>query len=152
MADVQSITSTFAAIPRQVTFRRWSGIECRVSLFMMVALVLVAALVGAFFLWEGEKNLAREIRGGTMYVARELAALTADEIITGNRFGLYKKLTPLFAANEEILSGGALLYMMIYNHNCDLPIGSAPTEVSFNSLRIFICFLLGGTPVGMMSQ
>jgi hypothetical protein len=29
-----------------------------------------------------------------MYVARELAALTADDIITGNRFELYKKLTP----------------------------------------------------------
>ena len=135
MADVKSITSTFAAILRQVTFRRWGGIGCRVSFFMMVALVLVVALIGAFFSWEGQKTFDMEIRGRAMYVARELAALTADDIITGNRFELYKKLTPPFAANEEILSGGTLLYLMIYNHNCDLLIGSTPTEDFFRQWR-----------------
>ncbi len=85
---------------------------------------------GVFFFWEGEKNLDIEIRGRAMYVARELAALSADDIITENRFGLYKKLIPPFAANEEVLSGGALLYQMIYDHNCDLLIGSTATEIS----------------------
>jgi hypothetical protein len=68
-----------------------------------------------------------------MYVARELAALTADDIITGNRFELYKKLTPPFSANEEILSRGAFFYLMIYNHNCDLLIGSTATDVFIKS-------------------
>ncbi len=75
-----------------------------------------------------------------MYVARELSALTADDIISGNRFELYKKLTPPFAASEEILSGGTHLYLMIYNHNCDLLIGSTATEVFLIGFYIFILF------------
>ncbi len=131
MADGKSISSTFASFMRQVFSGWWGGIGCRVSLFMTGALVLVAALAGAFFFWEGQKNLDIEIRGRALYVARELAALTGDDIITGNRFELYKKLTPPFTANEGIPSGGALLYLMIYNHTCDLLIGSTATEVFF---------------------
>ncbi len=133
MADVESITLTFAAILRQVTFRGWGGIGCRVSFFVMVALVLAVALVGAFFSREGGKTLDMEIRGRAMYVARELTAFTADDSITGNRFELYKKLTPPFAANEEILSGGSFLFLKICKHHCDLLIGSTPTEVFFDS-------------------
>ncbi len=133
MADAQRITSTFASHVRQVAFRLWGGIGCRVSFYMMVALILAAAMVGAFFFWEGKKTLDAEIRGRTLYVARELAALAADDIITGNRLELSKKLPPLFAAHEDALSGSALLYLMIYNHTCDLLIGSTATEVFFNS-------------------
>jgi hypothetical protein len=104
---------------------------------MMVALVLVVALVGAFFSWEGQNPLDMEIRGRAMYVARELTAFTADDGITGNRSELYKKLTPPFAANEEILSGGSFLFLMICNHNCHLLIGRTPTEVFFNSNPYF---------------
>jgi hypothetical protein len=133
MADAQRITSTFASHVRQVAFRLWGGIGSRVSFYMMVALILAAALVGAFFFWEGKKTLDAEIRGRTLYVARELAALAADDVITGNRFELSKKLPPLFTAHEDALSGSALLYLMIYNHTCDLLIGSTATEVFFNS-------------------
>ncbi|MGE5174463.1 MAG: ATP-binding protein [Betaproteobacteria bacterium] len=103
----------------------------------MATLILVATLVGAFFFREGKKALDAEIRGRAMYVARELAALTADDITTGNRFGLYKKLSPSFDANEESPSDRALLYLMIYNHNCDLLIGSTPTGVFLNNDSYF---------------
>ncbi len=134
-------------LARQVFSGSWGGIGCRVSLFMTSALVLVAALAGAFFFWEGQKNLDIEIRGRALYVARELAALTADDIITGNRFELYKKLTPPFTANEGIPSGGALLYLMIYNHHCDLLIGSTATEVFFNSDSYFYTLPSGKSTV-----
>ncbi len=137
MAHGKSITSAVAAFVRQVSSGWWGGIGCRVSFFMMVALVLVAVLAGAFFYLEGQKKLDSEIRGRAMYVARELAALTADDIITGNRFELYKKLTPPFAANEGIQSGGPLLYAMVYNHNCSLLIGSTASEVFFDSESYF---------------
>jgi signal transduction histidine kinase/HAMP domain-containing protein len=137
MADAKSIISTLAGRGRQVTFRWWGGIGCRVSFFMMVALILVAALVGAFFFWEGKKTLDAEIRGRALYIGRELAALTADDIITGNRLELSKKLSPPFAANDDALSGRALLYLMIYNNSCDLLIGSTATEIFFNNHSYF---------------
>ncbi len=143
MADAKSIISTFAARVRQAAFWRWGGIGCRVSFFMMATLILVAALVGAFFFWEGKKALDAEIRGRAMYVARELAASTADDIITGNRFELYKKLSPPFDANEEAPSDRALLYLMIYNHNCDLLIGSTATKVFLNNDSYFYTLPLG---------
>ncbi len=62
MAEGKSITSAFAAYARQVTSGWWGGIGCRVSFVMTMALVLVAALAGAFFFWEGELNLDIEIR------------------------------------------------------------------------------------------
>ncbi len=137
MAFVESITSTFAAILCQVTFRRWGGIGCRVSFFMMVALVHVVALVGAFFSWEGQKTLDMEIRGSVMHVARELTAFTAVDSITGTRFGLYKKPNPPSAGNEEILSGGSFPFLKICNHNRDLLIGSTSAEVFFNNDSYF---------------
>ncbi len=73
-----------------------------------------------------------------MYVARELAAFTADDSIPGHRFELYKKLTPHIAANEEILSGGSFLSLMICNHNSVLFIGNAPTGAFVNSGSHFL--------------
>ncbi len=140
MAEGKSITSAFAAYARQVTSGWWGRIGCRVSFIMTMALFLVAARAGASFFGEGEKNLDIEIRGRALYVAQELAALTADDIITGNRFELYKKLTPPFAASKEILSRGTLLYLMFYNHNCDLLIGSTAPEVFFNT--VLYCYTL----------
>ncbi len=117
MAKGKSITSPFAVYARQATSGWWGGIGRRGSFVTMMALVLVAALSGTFFFWEGEKNLDIEIRGRAMYAAGELAALTVDDIITGNRFELYKKLPPPFSANEEILSRGALLNLTMYDQN-----------------------------------
>jgi hypothetical protein len=56
MTEGKSITSTFAAYARQVTSGWWGGIGCRVSFVMTMALVLVTAIAGAFFFWEGEKT------------------------------------------------------------------------------------------------
>ena len=114
---------------------------------MSVALFLVAALVGAFFFWEGKKALDEEIRSRALYVASELAALTADDIITGNRSEIYKKVSSPFIANEDSSSGSALLYLMVYNHNCELLIGSTATEVFFNSDSYFYTLPSGKSSV-----
>ena len=137
MMDALNITRSFFVRLRQFTSWWWGGIGCRVSFFMTVALMLVAALVGAFFFWEGKKNLDNEIRGRALYVARELAALTADDIITGNKLEISKKLSPPFTVNDETLSGSALLYIMVYDHTCDLLIGSTGAEVFFGTASSF---------------
>jgi len=118
---------------RQAAFWWWGGIGRRVSFFMMVALMLVAALVGLFFFREGEKALDAEIRSRALYVAKELAALTAEDIVTGNKFELYKKVSPPFTANEDSLSGSTLLYLIIYKLNCEMLIGSTAAEVFYGS-------------------
>jgi len=137
MAEVKSIISSIIVQLRQGTFWWWGGIGCRVSFFMTVALILVAGLVGAFFYWEGKKTLDDEIKARALYVARELSVLAADDIVTGNRYEIYKKLSAPFTANEDSLSRSSLLYLMVYNHNCDLLIGSTATEVFFNSDSYF---------------
>ncbi len=104
---------------------------------MSSALILVAVLVGAFFLWQGKKALDEEMRGRALYVARDLSALTIDDIITGNRQEIYKKITSSFTANEDIPSGADLLYIMVYKHTCELLIGSSTNEVFFNSDSYF---------------
>lgn len=128
-------------------YRLPGGIGFRVSLLMMTALFLVTALVGAFFFWEGKRDLDVEIRGRAMYVARELAALTADDIVTGNRFELFKKMAPPFAANEDAHSGRTLLYLMIYSSTGELLIGSTATEVFFNSDSYFYTLPSGESTV-----
>ncbi len=129
MADIKNILSRLTKRIQDVGERWWGGVGCRVSFFMSAALILVAVLVGAFFFWQGEKALDAEVRGRALYVAKDLSVLTVDDIITGNRLGIYKKLLPPFAADEDTLSGSDLSYIMVYNHNGKLLIGSSATEV-----------------------
>jgi signal transduction histidine kinase len=96
-------------------------------------MILVAVLVGAFFFWQGKNALHAEIRSRALYVARVLSALTVDDIITGNRYEIHKKIEPAFISNDEAQSGSDLLYLMIYDHKCDLLIGSTASEVFFDS-------------------
>jgi len=140
MADANSITSRLKSRLGQGDFWRWGGIGLRVSLLMTVALVSVAALVGAFFFWEGKQHLDAEIRGRALYVARELGALTADDIITGNRPEIYRKLSPPFTANEDSLSRSSLLYLMVYNHQCELIMGNTASEVFLDRGSSFYTF------------
>lgn len=147
MTDGKGIISSAMARLRQAAFWWWGGIGRRVSFFMTVAFVLVAALVGVFFFWEGKRALDAEIRSRALYVAKELAALTAEDIITGNRSELYKKVSSPFTANEDSLSGIALLYLMIYNHNCNMLIGSTATEIFFNSDSYFYTLPSGNSTV-----
>jgi hypothetical protein len=45
-----------------------------------------------------------------MYTAYEFAVLTSEQIVAGIRDALYKRLFLPFTANEDDLSGRALLY------------------------------------------
>ena len=118
---------------RQTIGRWWDGIGCRISFLMSAALILVAVLVGAFLFWQGENALNAEIRTRALYVSRLLSALTVDDIIKGNRQEIHKKIEPAFISNDEAQSGIDLLYLMIYDHKCDLLIGSTASEVFFDS-------------------
>lgn len=130
------LAEPFERIHRAVE-RWWGGVGCRVSFFMSAALILVAALGAAFFFWQGKKVLDEEIRGRALYVAKDVSALTVDDIITGNRLEIYNKITPPFIANEDTPSVSDLLYIMVYKHSCELLIGSTATEVFFNSDSYF---------------
>jgi signal transduction histidine kinase/HAMP domain-containing protein len=131
MADGKGKISAFLIRVRQAAsrWRRGRGIEFRVSFFMTAALILVATLVGAFFFWEDKKTLSAELRHKAVYVAQELAAMTADTLGEQNRYAIHKKLKPYFAANEDTLSGSILLYAIAYDHKCNPIIGSTATEI-----------------------
>ncbi len=129
MADIKNILTMLTKHIHGVGERWWGGVGCRVSFFMSAALILVAFLVGAFFFWQGEKALDAEIRGRALYVAKDLSVLTVDDIITGDRLGIYKKLVPPFTADEDTLAKSDLSYIMVYNHNGELLVGSSATEV-----------------------
>jgi hypothetical protein len=57
-------------------------------------------------------------------VAKALAAFTTENSIIGCRSALCKNISPSFTTSEDLLSGNALLYFMIYIHNwkCSLVI------------------------------
>ncbi len=146
MMHMRNIVAAFSDRFRRIA-PGWGGVGCRVSLFMSAALILVSVLVGGFFLWQGKKELDEEMRGRALYVARDLAALTLDDIITGNRQEIYKKISSSFAANEDIPSGSDLLYIMVYRHNCELLIGSSANEVFSNSDSYFLTIPSGSRVV-----
>jgi HAMP domain-containing protein len=104
----------------------------RVSLAMTASLVLVALLVGVFFYLDGRKALEAEIKSRALYVAKELAALTTDDIITGNQNEIAQKITFPFSTSEGLRASSALLYLVIYNSTCDMLVGSTDTEVFFS--------------------
>ncbi len=122
---------------RNAAFWRRGGIGLRVSLSLTAALVPVALLVGVFFYLEGRKALETEIKNRALHVARELAALATDDIITGNQKALALKVPFPFMTSEESLSGSALQYLLIYSHTCELPVGSTDTEVFFSGRSFF---------------
>jgi signal transduction histidine kinase len=123
------IISTAMMQVRQAISRWWGGIGFRVSFLMTLALVLVAALVGAFFFWEGKKSLDAEIRGRELFLARELAAAASNDILANNRSKLYKTLLSHFTVDEDALSDSAVLYLMVYDKNCNLLAGITAAEV-----------------------
>ncbi len=137
MADGTRIISTAVTRMRHAAFWWRGGIGLRVSFFMTAALVLVALLVGVFFYLDGRKALETEIKNRALYVAKELAALTTDDIITGNQDALTQKVSFPFTTNEESRSGSALLYLVIYNRTCELLIGSTDTEIFFSDRSYF---------------
>jgi len=100
---------------------------------MTAALILIATLMGAFFFWEGGDVVDAETRGRALAVAREVAALTADDLVSGNRFELDRKLSPFFSAGEDTLSGKPLLYAMIFSSSCEPLLVRTSSGVFFDS-------------------
>jgi len=94
MADGKGIISATLVRLRQTSSWWWSGIGRRISFFMTAALVFIAELAGAFFSREGRRAPGAEIRNRVFSVAKELAALTAEECIPGNRSALSRKIYP----------------------------------------------------------
>ncbi|HEX9020672.1 MAG TPA: ATP-binding protein [Nitrospirota bacterium] len=127
MADAKSITSSLTARLHQAVSPWLGGVGCRVSFFMAATLILVALAGGGFVYWEGKKTLDAEIRGRTFSVARELADLTSDDILTGNRHEIYSKLSPFFIDKEDGEFSDDLVYLMVYDRNRDLLVGRTAT-------------------------
>src|SRR3990172_9608191 len=128
--------SAIAADAQQAAHRWWGGVGCRVSFFMVTALILVAVLEGAYFFWESRKALDTETRGRALMLAKTLSALTAEDIITGNKHDIYKKIEAYLSHDDE-LSGSDLLYVMVYNRDGGLLVGSSATAVFFDSGSYF---------------
>lgn len=132
MTDTRNILSVASEWGHRAIARRWGTVGCRVSFFMSAALVLVALLVGAFFFWQEKQALDAEIQGRSLYMARDFSALAVDDIITGKKLDLYKKLKPHFAVHDDTSYGGDLLYIMVYNHKGELLIGSNAAGAFYN--------------------
>ena len=107
----------------------WRGVGARVAFFMSVALLLVAVLVGAVFYWQGKAALDTEIKSRALYVARHLATLTVDDIITRNSYEIYKKILPAFITYDGTVSDQDLLYVLVYNRDGDLMVGRTANEI-----------------------
>lgn len=114
-------------------FKRWlGGVGCRVSFYMVSALVLVTLLTGALLFWENRKALDAEVRGRALMLARVLSALTTEDIITGNKHAIYKKIEAHFS-HDNGLSDRDLSYLMVYDRGGDLLVGSNRSAVFFGS-------------------
>src|SRR5574341_127320 len=131
-----------AARAQQAVHRWWGGVGCRVSFFMVAALILVAVLEGAYFFWESRKALDTEMRGRALMLAKTLSALTAEDIITGNKHDIYKKIEAYLSHDDE-LSGSDLLYVMVYNQDGGLLVGSSAAAVFFDSGSYFYTLSAG---------
>ena len=107
----------------------WGGVAWRMAFFMSVALFLVAVLVGAFFFREGRTALDSEIKSRALYVARHLATLTVDDIITQNTYEIYKKILPAFITYDGTVSDRDLVYVLVYNRNGNLMVGRTANEI-----------------------
>jgi signal transduction histidine kinase len=102
---------TFRA--RSVSSLQWGGIGCRVAFIMSLALLLVSVLLGVFLLWEGHRSREAEIRGRALFIGNYFSSLAIDDIVTGNRSELYRKLAPAFLSPGHVSRD--LLYLRIYD-------------------------------------
>ena len=145
MAEKNNIGIRILARMHQIAPRWWGGVGCRVSFFIAVALMLVSFLVGLFFYREGTAMLDAEIRSRALSVSREISSLTMDDVITENRSNLHRKLTPLFASEDESQTGSDLLYIILYRQDGSLIIGSSASATFFNSDSYFYTLPSGNT-------
>lgn len=128
MAWIQKILSRAEA--RLRTYSRWFGsIGCRVSFFMSLAILLVAALVGAFFYATGKDEVDKEIRRRALYIAGHISVLTADDVITRNAYEVYKKIIPAFLSADTSPTQSDIIYISVYDNKGDLIVGRAGRSI-----------------------
>lgn len=128
MAWINKITSIAAA--RIQVFSRWiGGIGCRVSFYMTTALILISVLVGVFFYVMGKKTIDTEIRERALYVARHIARLTVNDIITQDPYEIYQKIIPAFLSFDESNSARDIQYIFVYNRKGHLLVGRTQKEI-----------------------
>jgi signal transduction histidine kinase len=112
---IQNIAKNIASRARSFSSPWWSGIGCRVAFIMSIAIILVSMLVGFFLLSEGKRAEERELRSRAYYIGSYFSSLAIDDIITENRYELYRKLTPAFLAQEHSPRDRDLLYLIVYD-------------------------------------
>lgn len=122
------LTALFAAV-RRAAVQWWGGIGCRISFFFSLALFLVAALIGIFFLHEGRAAIDAEVRGRALYVGRYFSALMSDDIIEGNALDIHKKLLPAFLTHDRQPTSTDLVYVIVYNHRGEVIAGRTPDGI-----------------------
>jgi signal transduction histidine kinase/HAMP domain-containing protein len=98
---------------RSLSSLRWGGIGCRVAFIMSLAILIVSALISAFLLWEGTRSRELEIRGRALFIGEYFSALAAEDIISGDRRELYRKLAPAFLSQGYGYRD--LLYLHVYD-------------------------------------
>jgi len=114
---------------RQTASQWWGGIGCRVAFLMSLAIVLVSMLVGFFLLSEGKRAEELELRSRAYSIGSYFSALAIDDIITENRYELYRKLTPAFFAQEHSPRDRDLLYLIVYDRAGNILTGKTPNGV-----------------------
>jgi len=114
---------------RQTASQWWCGIGGRVAFIMSLAIVLVSMLVGLFLLSEGKRAEELELRSRAYSIGSYFSALAIDDIITENRYELYRKLTPAFLAQEHSPRDRDLLYLIVYDRAGNILTGKTPDGV-----------------------
>lgn len=76
-----------------------------------------------------------------MYTARELAALTFEYIIAGNRDELRKRLSLPFTANKDTHPCRTFLHPTIYNHNDGMLNERTPNSICLQLALYASCLL-----------
>lgn len=123
--------SSVTVAVRESVHQWLGGIGCRVSFFMMAALVLAAAVVGAYFFWENQKTLDTEIRGRALMLSRVFSSLITEDLISENKQAIYKKLKANLSQDDE-LSNSDLQYLMVYDRDGKMLINSSETAIFFD--------------------
>ena len=121
---MKNIAKKVAFRARSLSSLWWGGIGCRVAFIMSLAILLVSAFISAFLLWEGARSRESEIRGRALFIGGYVAALAAEDIMTGDRQELLLKLTPAFLPQGSVSRD--LLYLRVYDRMGQFLTGSMP--------------------------